>query len=110
MELSKIKLTMESEITTGSLLESVYEMESIVQSTMRYVAGAQFNMDLSVNIQSTSEAATIKDSTTPSLATFSQWYDENVFEFVEYNPDAVQSLSLVDTSPKDFLSADDIQF
>ena len=84
------------------------EMESTVDSTTGNLAGTQFTMDLSVTIQSTSET-TSTEWTTPSLATFSQWYDENVFEGVEYNPDAVQSLSLADISPKDFLSADDIQ-
>ncbi|KAI0239050.1 hypothetical protein LSAT2_010197 [Lamellibrachia satsuma] len=99
---------MESVITTDSSLESVCEMKSTVQSTSGYLAGTQFTMNLSVSIQSTSEAANT-ESTTSSLATFSQWYDEHVFEGVEYNPDAVQSLSLADISPKDFLSADDIQ-
>ena len=108
LELSKIEFTMESVITTGSSLESLCGMKSAAQSTSGYLAGTQFTMDLSVSIQSTSDAVST-DSTTSSLATFSQWYDEHVFEGVEYNPDAVQSLSLADISPKDFLSADDIQ-
>ena len=64
--------------------------------------------NLSVITESASEA-TSADSTTTSLTAFSQWYDEHVFEGVEYNPDVVQSLSLADISPKDFLSAEDIK-
>ncbi|KAI0217974.1 hypothetical protein LSAT2_030256 [Lamellibrachia satsuma] len=99
---------MESVITTASSLGSVCEMKSTVQSTAGYLGGTQFTVDLSGSMQSTSDAAST-ELTTPSMATFSQWYDEHVFEGVEYNPDAVQSLSLANISPKNFLSADEIQ-
>ena len=77
-------------------------MDTAVTSTTRPME------NLSVITESASEA-TSADSTTTSLTVFSQWYDEHFFEGVEYNPDVVQSLSLADISPKDFLSAEDIK-
>ena len=77
-------------------------MDTAVISTTRPMENS------SVITESASEA-TSADSTTTSLTVFSQWYDEHFFEGVEYNPDVVQSLSLADISPKDFLSAEDIK-
>jgi len=77
-------------------------METNVKSTTRV------RTDVSISMQSTSEA-TNTDSTTTPLGAFWRWYDDNFFEGVEYNPDVVQSLSLSNISPNDFLSAEDIQ-
>ena len=102
---------MESMVIGRSTFESMGRRDDVVQSTIGCPADAISIDDLPVITSSTNEVD-ITDSSTASetsQVTLSLWYDEHVFEGVEYNPDVVQSLALADICPEDFLSADDIQ-
>ena len=78
-----------------------------MQSTTGCLAGTRSTDELPPKMARSGNAIEITAAT--SLTPRSQWYDEHFFEGVAYNPDAVESLALVDISPTDFLSAGDLQ-
>ena len=95
----------------SSTFATMGERDDVLRSTAESQAGSLPIDDFSVIARSTNEPKCTESTTASetSQVTLSRRYDEHVFEGVEYNPDAVQSLALADICPEDFLSADDIQ-
>ena len=95
----------------SSTFATMGKRDDVLRSTAECQAGSLPIYDFSVIARLTNEPESTESTTASETTqvTLSRWYDEHVFEGVEYNPDAVQSLALADICPEDFLSADDIQ-